>query len=153
MNSAVDQCIERLEAAFDITVCLLAYPDMSVSEGGLMFIGDYLGLLRAQTENPSVNSANKAPLKMPAVLTNGQGVRSTQSPILCKNKIALKLTPERLYKLERLLRVLVDKMKYPVDASAEEMVRSYLFDYMNNKYFCAYKVKTNYVITSWFIVM
>lgn len=115
-RTAVDQCLDRMETSIDISINLLAYPDGDVSQGVVMFIGDYLGLLK---NTPVDNVPTKQQAK--GALANGG---SSSASLSEKNKILLELTSERMFKLERLLGVLVNKLKYPEDAGPDEMVRS-----------------------------
>lgn len=108
-QSAVDQCLEKLETTIDIAINMLAYPGSDVSQGVFMFIGDYLGLLK---NTPADNAATK-PQSKAAALANGAPE---------KNKILIELTSDRMFKLERLLRVLVDKLKYPDDEVTDDVV-------------------------------
>ncbi|VDK80927.1 unnamed protein product [Dibothriocephalus latus] len=107
MHSALDQCLEKLETVFDISISLLAHPDGDVSQGVLPFIGDYLGLLKAGTASDQSGKLCKSP--------------TTNQQVAGGAKILLELNESRQFKLDRLLRVLLDKLKYPTDASAEEM--------------------------------
>ncbi|VDM03017.1 unnamed protein product [Schistocephalus solidus] len=107
LHSALDQCLEKLEMVFDVSISLLAHPDSNVSQGVLPFIGDYLGLLKTGAISDQSGKLSKSPT------TNVQADG--------EKKILLELSEPRQFKLDRLLQVLLDKLKYPTDASAEEM--------------------------------
>ncbi len=79
---------------------------MSIFLKFLLFIGDYLGLLK----NDGTAQVTKHSKSTPP--SNGEN---------SQKRISLDLTQERMFKLERLLRVLVDKIRFPIDAGADEM--------------------------------
>uniref|UniRef100_A0A5K3FJE1 Exportin-T n=1 Tax=Mesocestoides corti TaxID=53468 RepID=A0A5K3FJE1_MESCO len=111
-QAAVDQCLDKLEAVADIAISLLAYSDSDVSQGVVMFIGDYLGLLK----NNQLDTFPAKPQAKAATLSNGAGGLSQE-----KSKVLLDLTSDRLYRLQRLLGILMEKIKYPNDAGAEDL--------------------------------
>lgn len=91
--------MEKLELTFNIAINLLAYEDNNVGLAVVMFIQDYLELLKEKAQGkPS--------------LSNGSA----------KAKISLELTADRLFKLQQLLGVLMEKMEYPAEGTSEEIV-------------------------------
>ncbi|BHF68893.1 hypothetical protein SprV_0301193400 [Sparganum proliferum] len=107
LHSALDQCLKKLETVFDVSISFLAHPDSNVSQGVLPFIGDYLSLLKTGVASDQSGKLPKSP--------------TTNVQLDGGKKILLELNESRQLKLDRLLRVLLDKIKCPTDANSEEM--------------------------------
>ncbi|VDM20340.1 unnamed protein product [Hydatigera taeniaeformis] len=99
-RAAYEECLEKLEITINISINLLAYEDNDVGLAVMMFVEDYLELLKEKTQGkPS--------------LSNGAA----------KTKVSLELTEDRLFKLQQLLSVLMKKMAYPADGTSEDIER------------------------------
>ncbi|VDK35470.1 unnamed protein product [Taenia asiatica] len=97
-QAAYKECSEKLELTFNIAINLLSYEDNDVGLAVVMFVQDYLELLKEKAQGkPS--------------LSNGSA----------KTKISLELTADRLFKLQLLLSVLMEKIEYPADGTSEEI--------------------------------
>ncbi|KAL5967087.1 Exportin-T [Taenia solium] len=97
-QAAYKECLEKLELTLNIAINLLAYEDNDVGLAVVMFVQDYLELLKERAQGkPS--------------LSNGSA----------KTKISLELTVDRLFKLQQLLSVLMEKIEYPADGTSEEI--------------------------------
>ncbi|CDS41265.1 exportin T [Echinococcus multilocularis] len=97
-QAAYEECVEKLELTLNIAINLLAYEDNDVGLAVVMFVQDYLELLKEKTHGkPS--------------LSNGAA----------KPKMFLELTADRLFKLRQLLSVLMEKIEYPAERTSEEI--------------------------------
>ncbi|KAL5112843.1 Exportin-T [Taenia crassiceps] len=98
LQGVYKECVDKLELTLNIAINLLAYEDNDIGLGVVMFIDDYLELLKEKVQGkPS--------------LSNGTA----------KSKISLELTEDRVFKLQQLLRVLMEKMEYPAERTSEEI--------------------------------
>lgn len=95
---AFQNCVDKLDAVFDIAINLVAYDDGDVAVATTTFIQDYLDLLKEKKPVKPI-SANR-----PAKLD-----------------IRLDLTEQRVFKLQQLLSVLFDKVRYPAVNIADDL--------------------------------
>ena len=98
-QAAFDECKEKLETIVNVAVSLLAYQDDDVGLAVVMFLEDYLDLFKGKS-------------------TSRQG----PSKVTGKVEIGLELTEGRIERLRHLFNVLMSKVKYPANRTAEEIV-------------------------------
>ncbi|KAM7540420.1 hypothetical protein Aperf_G00000039194 [Anoplocephala perfoliata] len=98
LRVAFQDCVEKLDTVFDIAINLVSYDDSDVAIATTTFVQDYLDLLK-----------EKKPVKPVSVN------RSTRLDI------RLDLTEQRVFKLQQLLSVLFEKVRYPAVNIADDL--------------------------------
>ena len=94
-----NECKEKLETTVNIAMKLLAYEDDDVGLAVTTFLEDYLDLLKARPNS-----------------------KHSISKLSGKVENCLELTEECIVRLQHLFNILMGKISYPADKTAEEIV-------------------------------